>query len=170
MLQQRRLVCILFPSGICFVKWRFFFRITNWFRGLSWQFVTPILFYFNTQPSFHLPCQAAQQNTARRLLRNYNNAVKDGKRSGAFLMWNNPVIQREPSWYVGYCRVLFLISSAHFTAHLTEEEFACEPGLIFHYCCTRDLCLWVCVCICESVCVRHICVCMRAFRCACAEA
>lgn len=51
--------------------------------------------------------------------------------------------------------MLFLISSPHFTTHLSEEESVCEPGLIFHYCCTRDLCECVCVCIC----VHHICVC-----------
>lgn len=56
--------------------------------------------------------------------------------------------------------MLFLVSSAH----LTEEESACEPRLIFHYCCTMDLC----VCVFENEYSSH--VCMRAFRSVCAGA
>ena len=38
-------------------------------------------------------------------------------------MWNNLAIQPE-TWYVGYCRVLFLVSLAHLSTHPTEEESA----------------------------------------------
>lgn len=62
--------------------------------------------------------------------------------------------------------MLFLVSSAHLSTHLTEEESACEPRLIFHYCCTMDLCM--CMCVFENESSSH--VCMRAFRSACAGA
>lgn len=49
--------------------------------------------------------------------------------------------------------MLFLVSSAH----LTEEESACEPRLIFHYCCTMDLC----VCVCLRMSIHLMCVCVH---------
>lgn len=79
-------------------------------------------------------------------------------------MWNNLVIQHETSWNVGYCQVLFPVSSVHLTTHLAEDESGCEPGLIFHYCCTRDFCVYVCVCLqihqCSMVAstVLHVCL------------